>query len=83
MMLKPQLGPDVTELSMRFGLHSGSVTAGVLRGDKARFQLFGCHLLTGRRASKLLLVGSPLLRSSTYQTFRDINLVQHFDFCEL
>jgi class 3 adenylate cyclase len=26
---------------MRFGLHSGPVTAGVLRGDKARFQLFG------------------------------------------
>ena len=28
-------------VSMRFGLHSGSVTAGVLRGAKARFQLFG------------------------------------------
>ena len=23
------------------GLHSGAVTAGVLRGDNARFQLFG------------------------------------------
>jgi len=26
---------------MRFGLHSGPVTAGVLRGEKSRFQLFG------------------------------------------
>jgi len=26
---------------MRFGLHSGPVTAGVLRGEKCRFQLFG------------------------------------------
>ena len=26
---------------MRVGLHSGSTTAGVLRGDKGRFQLFG------------------------------------------
>ena len=29
------------DLGMRFGLHSGPVTAGVLRGSKARFQLFG------------------------------------------
>jgi hypothetical protein len=26
---------------MRFGLNSGPTTAGVLRGEKARFQLFG------------------------------------------
>ena len=26
---------------MRFGVHSGPVTAGVLRGEKSRFQLFG------------------------------------------
>jgi hypothetical protein len=26
---------------MRYGLHSGPVTAGVLRGEKSRFQLFG------------------------------------------
>ena len=28
-------------LGMRIGIHSGPVTAGVLRGEKARFQLFG------------------------------------------
>ena len=30
------LGPDTGELMMRFGLHSGPVTAGVLRGEKCR-----------------------------------------------
>jgi class 3 adenylate cyclase len=29
------------QLSLRVGLHSGSVTAGVLRADRSRFQLFG------------------------------------------
>jgi class 3 adenylate cyclase len=39
--LEMTLGPDTSDLSMRIGLHSGQVTAGVLRGDRARFQLFG------------------------------------------
>eukprot|EP00526_Cylindrotheca_closterium_P003678 CAMPEP_0113651902 /NCGR_PEP_ID=MMETSP0017_2-20120614/27686_1 /TAXON_ID=2856 /ORGANISM="Cylindrotheca closterium" /LENGTH=1286 /DNA_ID=CAMNT_0000564645 /DNA_START=247 /DNA_END=4110 /DNA_ORIENTATION=- /assembly_acc=CAM_ASM_000147 len=47
--LEVSLGPDTTELAMRFGLHSGPVTAGVLRGDKARFQLFGDTMNTTSR----------------------------------
>jgi len=39
--LEVTLGPDTAELGVRIGLHSGPVTAGVLRGDRARFQLFG------------------------------------------
>ena len=39
--LECTLGPDTADLAMRIGLHSGPVTAGVLRGDNARFQLFG------------------------------------------
>lgn len=38
--LEEILGPDTGELTMRFGLHSGPVTAGVLRGERARFQLY-------------------------------------------
>jgi len=35
------LGADTATLAMRVGCHSGSVTGGVLRGEKSRFQLFG------------------------------------------
>jgi len=34
--LEKSLGPDTGDLKMRFGLHSGPVTAGVLRGERAR-----------------------------------------------
>lgn len=40
---------DTGDLAMRFGLHSGSVTAGVLRGERARFQLFGDAMNTASR----------------------------------
>ena len=39
--LEVRLGPDTGDLRMRFGLHSGPCTAGVLRGERSRFQLFG------------------------------------------
>jgi class 3 adenylate cyclase len=39
--LEAELGPETADLALRVGLHSGPVTAGVLRGDKAQFQLFG------------------------------------------
>lgn len=39
--LESELGPDTGDLGIRVGLHSGPVTAGVLRGERSRFQLFG------------------------------------------
>ena len=45
--LATTLGPDTSNLAMRVGIHSGPVTAGVLRGEKARFQLFGDTVNTG------------------------------------
>ena len=37
----------IGDLCLRVGLHSGAVTAGVLRGEKSRFQLFGDTVNTG------------------------------------
>lgn len=39
--LEKHLGPETGDLGCRFGLHSGQVVGGVLRGDKGRYQLFG------------------------------------------
>jgi len=47
--LELKLGPDTADLAMRFGIHSGQVTAGVLRGERARFQLFGDTMNTAAR----------------------------------
>jgi class 3 adenylate cyclase len=47
--MESSLGPDTAELMLRIGLHSGPVTAGVLRGERARFQLFGDTMNTAAR----------------------------------
>lgn len=57
--LETTLGPDTGDLDIRIGIHSGAVTAGMLRGDKGRFQLFGdtfklsLHMQSTGRVSKI------------------------------
>jgi hypothetical protein len=47
--LELTLGPDTADLRLRVGLHSGPITAGVLRGERSRFQLFGDTVNTAAR----------------------------------
>lgn len=54
--LEVSLGPGTAGLTMRAGLHSGPVIAGVLRGDKTRFQLFGDSVNT---AARVETTGAP------------------------
>mmetsp|Transcript_14767 Transcript_14767/g.26491 ORF Transcript_14767/g.26491 Transcript_14767/m.26491 type:complete len:1228 (+) Transcript_14767:159-3842(+) len=63
--LEVRLGPDTMELSMRFGLNSGQVTGGVLRGDRARFQLFGDTVNTAARMESTGMRGKIQLSQST------------------
>jgi hypothetical protein len=54
--LEGTLGPGTDELTFRIGLHSGPITGGVLRGENARFQLFGDTMNT---ASRMETTGMP------------------------
>jgi class 3 adenylate cyclase len=44
-----EYGENTRDLVLRIGIHSGPVTAGVLRGDRGRFQLFGDSVNTAAR----------------------------------
>ncbi|CAB9509228.1 Receptor-type guanylate cyclase gcy [Seminavis robusta] len=63
--LEKSLGPDTADLGLRIGLHSGPVTAGVLRGEKGRFQLFGDAMNTASRLETTGMRGKIQLSSET------------------
>jgi hypothetical protein len=63
--LEVTLGPGTGNLTMRFGLHSGPVIAGVLKGDRARFQLFGDTVNTASRLESSGQAGRIQVSQST------------------
>mmetsp|Transcript_3797 Transcript_3797/g.10667 ORF Transcript_3797/g.10667 Transcript_3797/m.10667 type:complete len:705 (+) Transcript_3797:1426-3540(+) len=71
--LAVSLGPGTSDLSMRCGLHSGPVTAGVLRGQKSRFQLFGDTVNTAARIESTGLPNCIHLSQQTAEQLRHFN----------
>mmetsp|Transcript_18107 Transcript_18107/g.36476 ORF Transcript_18107/g.36476 Transcript_18107/m.36476 type:complete len:1137 (+) Transcript_18107:96-3506(+) len=63
--LEVSLGPDTGDLALRIGIHSGAVTAGVLRGERARFQLFGDTMNTTARLESTGAPGAVHLSKET------------------
>lgn len=63
--LAEKLGEDTDTLALRMGLHSGPVTAGILRGAKARFQLFGDSVNTASRMESTGMRNRIQLSSTT------------------
>ncbi|CAJ1936599.1 unnamed protein product [Cylindrotheca closterium] len=69
-MLETTLGPDTSDLLLRIGIHTGPVTAGVIRGDKARFQLFGDTMNVASRIESNGIAGRIHISHETAECIR-------------
>mmetsp|Transcript_10416 Transcript_10416/g.15780 ORF Transcript_10416/g.15780 Transcript_10416/m.15780 type:complete len:547 (-) Transcript_10416:55-1695(-) len=63
-------GLDTLKLDMRFGIHSGAITAGILRGTKSRFELFGDTINTASRMESTSVGGKIQVSAETAELIR-------------
>lgn len=71
--METTLGPGTSSLSIRIGVHSGPVIAGVLRGDKTRFQLFGDTMNTAARMKSTGDINSIQISNTTADLLIEAN----------
>ncbi|CAB9508024.1 Receptor-type guanylate cyclase gcy [Seminavis robusta] len=69
--LVASLGPDTGELNIRAGVHSGQVVMGVLRGSRARYQLFGDTVNLAARMESTCEAGMVQISLETAEILRD------------
>ncbi|KAL3929508.1 MAG: hypothetical protein SGARI_004729, partial [Bacillariaceae sp.] len=69
MDLEESLGPGTAELGMRYGIHSGPVMAGVLRGSKVSLRKVSPSTIPNRHISHFLFDDSTL--KERFQLFGD------------
>ena len=62
----------VTGMQMRIGIHSGPITAGVLRTEKGRFQMFGDSMNTASRMESSGQPGRVQVSEVTAALLRDV-----------
>ena len=63
-------GLNTLNLDMRFGIHSGAITAGILRGTKSRFELFGDTINTASRMESTSVGGKIQVSAETAELIR-------------
>jgi class 3 adenylate cyclase len=63
-------GLDTHKLDVRFGIHSGAITAGILRGTKSRFELFGDTINTASRMESTSVGGKIQVSAETAELIR-------------
>jgi len=63
-------GLDVENVGIRIGLHSGPVTAGVLRGGRCTYQLYGATVYEANRMEQTGRAGSVQISYVTAQLLR-------------
>ena len=71
-MKRAAVGVGVTGMQMRIGIHSGPITAGVLRTEKGRFQMFGDSMNTASRMESSGQPGRVQVSEATAALLRDV-----------